>query len=168
MSVVATRGWARDPINVFVGQGEGVCDTVAGAWKCMIPGGDHSLGCALHSTFSYNGTQYAFSVTPHDPNDACGPPAGDCPNGTNCVIDSALDTLSHEAMEMETDPFSGGWFTDNDTSGGEIADKCNGSYGALSYSSPPGAYWNFHWGSNYYTVQTLFDNATLSCVKTGP
>lgn len=44
--------------------------------------------------------------------------------------DAVINSLSHEQFESVTDPQTRGWY-DNDPSGGEMADKCETTFGAL-------------------------------------
>ena len=65
-------------------------------------------------------------------------------------------------MESITDPTGTGWF---DTSGNEIGDKCSSSYDPLTWDSGKA---NQMWNGDFYMVQDMFDNHTLTCVQNGP
>lgn len=155
------------PYNIFLTNGEGVCLTPTNCWDPYRPGaGDF---CAYHSQITYNGQQIAYSVIPYfNPADpGCSPENSTnpqyCPNGSDCVADTALTTFSHESLEEETDPFNGGWY---DFAGQEIADKCVNYWGALSWDGS--AYYNQYFYPTYLLIQGEWDNQVGGCVTAGP
>lgn len=111
--------------------------------------------CAYHSTF---GTDTQYAAMPYAPSFSCRAPGQTEPN--NDETDLTINVASHEEIEAATDPLLNAWF---DSSGNEIGDKCNFTFGPL----------NSHNGDltvngHTYEVQKEWDNAKRACEMTGP
>ena len=109
--------------------------------------------CAYHSTF---GTNTIYAAMPYAASFFCNP--GSSPNGDDA--DQTINVASHEQMEAATDPLLNAWF---DSSGQEIGDKCNFTFGPLD-----GLGGDVTWNGNDYIVQEEWDNAAGGCVISGP
>ena len=97
-------------------------------------------------------------MVPYEANDGC---AGEqSPNGNDA--DPALDSVSHEHIEMITDPYGSAWF-DNTSDGNEIADKCP-VYGAPLGVTPTGEY-NQTINTHPYWLQEEWSNRAGGCVQ---
>jgi len=80
--------------------------------------------CGYHYAFDSGGKQVIYTNQPYEV-DGCG--AGQAPNG-NLAADTVIGVLSHELIEVMTDPLNQprAW---DDKSGYEIADLCADTYG---------------------------------------
>ena len=103
--------------------------------------------CGYHNHYSGNSGDTKYSPIPH----------GDCPQGcgapgltvNSAGLDQSTTTMSHEFAEAVTDPdlsaYTGGNL-------GEVGDPCTAAFSAS-------------WGNASYAVQTVWSNATQSCVQ---
>ena len=144
---------------VFTDQNEFTCldDT-----SCFLYGSGGF--CAYHGAFTYNGHTVLYANMPYGAATQ-GPPGIGCtglssfPNDADA--DTEISTTSHELEETITDPVSSGWY---DTSGYEVADKCQYTYGPLTLD---GGLANELWNGHAYAAQEEFSNAANSCVRGG-
>jgi hypothetical protein len=110
--------------------------------------------CAYHSTFGTN-TQYA--AMPYAASFSCRAGGQTEPNGDDA--DLTINVSSHEEIEAATDPLLNAWF---DSSGSEIGDKCNFTFGSLTNNG------DLNINGHTYEVQKEWDNAKRACEMTGP
>ncbi|HZO75347.1 MAG TPA: hypothetical protein VFB60_24285 [Ktedonobacteraceae bacterium] len=109
--------------------------------------------CAYHSFF---GTNTIYAAMPYAASFSCNP--GSSPNGDDA--DQTINVTSHEQMEAATDPLLNAWF---DSSGQEIGDKCNFTFGPLDAQGG-----DVNWNGDEYIVQEEWDNAIGGCTISGP
>jgi len=107
--------------HVFLPAGQDVCS----GGSCYSPDDIAKFGfCAYHDSFDFKDIGHViYSLEPYQAVPECqtGPPS---PNGL--VIDSTLDTLSHEFFESISDPDGTAWYNTQslDENGEEVADIC--------------------------------------------
>lgn len=116
--------------------------------------------CGYHSAFRGAGGVILYGNEPHQLEGCDG---GQAPNGST-VIEGAIDTLSHEIIEVMTDPGpDDGWY---DTSGSEIADICASYYGpplgSVDPKDPGRTQYNQAIGDGKYYTQSEFSNASYA------
>jgi hypothetical protein len=114
--------------------------------------------CAYHSAFQFNYDVVIYGVMPYfTAQDAggCGSPFGITPNN-NFDADSTIGNLTHEQMEMVTDPLLNAWY---DPINGEVGDICIYSYG-VPYTNA-GA--NFTAKGHGYIVQEEWSEKFHGC-----
>ena len=139
--------------------------------------------CAYHSYFplNLNGTTdpVIYAYVP-DETDVLGCDAlPGYPHGEPGIYDTYLNLMSHEHIEMITDPLPGtgtrAWIDlrEQHTPGGEVADKCN-FYFSPTYVAPWGAVYNQRWGplkpswpGDLYMLQDEFSNKALKATGSG-
>jgi hypothetical protein len=118
--------------------------------------------CGYHNWFGLGADTTLYAVLPW---------AASAPGGTStCVkpsaphgfpaLDSILSIVSHEQIEILTDPVGNGWFN----SEGEIADKCAWRFGAPLGNTAFGEY-NQQIGGDDYALQLEWSNAASGCVS---
>ncbi len=112
--------------------------------------------CAYHSFDLSSGT-VVYATIPYAAIAGC--MTGQSPNGN--AADSALSTMSHEQIEMMTDPLGNSWY---DAAGSEIGDKCFTSFGGVIGSTPSGGY-NERIGGHGYWLQEEWSNRAHACVQ---
>jgi PKD repeat protein len=124
--------------------------------------GYHSYAGSGSTQIVYADMPWAYKVSGCDVNEAFG--AG---YANSDYIDSVVSVFSHELSETMTDPNLNAWW---ETSyGNEIGDKCAYRYSEEGYGSMKGlskdggGYWNVAFESNFYLLQTEFDNHTSNC-----
>ena len=114
--------------------------------------------CAYHSAFNYNHDKHepvVYEFTPYVGfENGCDPPYGISPNN-DVDADGSIISVSHEQMEMVTDPLLNAWYG----IGGEIGDICIFSFG-VPYGQT-GANYMIH-GDPYF-LQEDFSQALDSC-----
>ncbi|KAK9845868.1 hypothetical protein WJX81_004594 [Elliptochloris bilobata] len=109
-------------------------------------------GIPVKFTFVGNGARCPNSCAPFSPG----------PNN-NQGADGMASTLSHELVEMVSDPVFNGWY---DANGYENADKCAWTYGT-TYRTKTNALYNVNIGPFQYMIQRNWLNlGTGSCVST--
>jgi hypothetical protein len=95
----------------------------------MLGEGPQVGACAYHTAFQFNGDSVIYGVMPYftiKNAGGCGSPFGISPNN-NFDADSTIGNLTHEQMEMVTDPLLNAWY--DNTYGVEVGDVCIYSYG---------------------------------------
>jgi hypothetical protein len=143
------NGWTSDITHVFfvfTAQNETICS----GFECSF-----TTFCGYHSTF---GTDSIYAVVPYI-GGVQGCDTSSSPNNDNDA-DSAINVTSHEQMEAATDPLLNAW---TDSSGQEIGDKCNFTFGPAASDGS-----DVNWNGNPYLVQEEWDNAQNDCAITGP
>lgn len=116
--------------------------------------------CAYHSAFDYGfpgGVQtYAYGFIPYVGNvNGCNVPFGISPNN-DPDADGSILNMSHEQMEMVTDPLINAWYDENN---GEIGDICIYSFGVpIDFAGG-----NIDIGSHPYFLQEDYSQARGSC-----
>lgn len=167
MSFASSRGWQGDagsspanPQNVFaVFLPRNVVSCFDGGTPCS-----DDYYCAYHTaTTTHDGSHtFIWLNLPYDWADDWGCSSGIYPNGDEA--DAAIDVLSHEYIESLTDPYGTAWW--DDSSGDEIADKCDIDYGS-SLGSYNGSTYNQLIGTGHYETQLEYSNASHSCYQVG-
>jgi hypothetical protein len=139
---------------LFLPPGYNTCDRVSCAYTKFC-GYHNSLGLGADTTLfavlpwaAYAPTGYPMCTGPYSPH---GFPA----------LDGSLVTVSHEQIEILTNPVGGGWY---DSTGQEIADKCAWTFGTPLGSSAFGEY-NQQIGGDDYALQLEWSNAASGCVS---
>ena len=115
--------------------------------------------CAYHSTFQFNGQAVVYGVMPYfTVKDAggCGTPFGITPNN-NFDADSTIGNLTHEQMEMVTDPLLNAWY--DNKYGVEVGDVCIYSYG-VPFGNRGG---NLVANGHQYIIQEEWSEKHRSC-----
>jgi hypothetical protein len=165
--VRALEGWkVTDGAAFIVMTGYNVqeCATFSNGRSCTFPDSAGNAYCAYHSyvpyaygdgsrdfmPYIYVSDNYLCSYLPSFANNSI--PYGDL------YADGAIDSLSHEQFESVTDPMGNGWF-DNDPSGGEIADKCETTFGDARAN---GSTVQLNHGHSY-VIQEDYSNRSSSC-----
>jgi hypothetical protein len=77
-------------------------------------------------------------------------------------VDMETNILSHEHIEMVTDPALNAWF---DSSGEEIGDLCSYNYGTRDEDAGKA---NQDWDGHFYLLQQEWDNHVSGCAQDGP
>lgn len=134
----------------------GSCDQSGG---CALGGSAPGSYCAYHG--ETNNRDIPYAVIPYD----AVPPhclSGVTPRPNDSTADPSLSSLSHEHIEMITDPHP---FTDpawRDASGEEIADLCEGVYGPAIGGSGSRR-WDESIHGGHYWLQEVWSNDDHSC-----
>jgi hypothetical protein len=136
--------------------------TPPGVGSCFDGGGNGCVYqdyCAYHSYADAAGV-LLYAVHPHVAGvGTCD--MGESPTGT--TADAVLNVVSHEHVEIITDPLGNAWY---DSEGEENADKCAWRFGSLSGS--PGALYNQVIAGSPYLLQLEWSNALGGCVASIP
>ena len=135
--------------HVFLPKGAAMC-IVEGI--CYSPDDPDSwVFCAFHGAVDFSATRHVlFSVEPYQAVSGCQIP-GQAPHG---VIDATASTLSHEHMEVITDPDGDAWF--NGLFGLENADLCS------SFAT------NQRLNGHDYFLQSEYSNKLHACTNRAP
>lgn len=159
--VVHSEHLPSGPTDVYfliTPKGLGSC-TDTSSTSCAL-GGSLSGYCGYHSQAS-SGVLYA--VIPYNAVRGHCQSGNPRPNGS--TADPTLSTVTHEQMEMITDPSGDAWI---DGSGDEAADLCITSFGPPIGGSGSQA-WNEEIHGGHYYLQELWSNADDSCQpRAGP
>ena len=152
LRAVQFNGWPGgigSQFFVFTARGENSC--IKG--QCSF-----TTYCGYHSSFSAYGTDYFYANQPYAATDpsGCGTPSN--PNRDDA--DSTINILSHEQMEMLTDPKANAW---SDLLGSEIGDKCNFNFGNADSDGANVTLGN----GDRYIVQQEWSNARGRCSLSG-
>lgn len=153
------KGWTASPTNaffVFTAGGEGSCFGQSGS--CAF-----NTYCGYHGAFAgtiYANMPYAATHTAQpQPRIFC-TRVGRFPNDRD--IDMETNILSHEHIEMVTDPLLNAWYASN---GQEIGDLCSYNWGTRDED---GGLANQDWNGHFYLLQQEWDNAVSGCAQEGP
>jgi hypothetical protein len=115
--------------------------------------------CAYHSAFQFNGDAVIYALMPYftvKNAGGCGTPFGISPNN-NFDADSTIGNLTHEQMEMVTDPLLNAWY--DNRYGVEVGDVCIYSYG-VPFGSRGG---NLIANGHQYIIQEEWSQKHISC-----
>jgi len=121
----------------------------------------YDQNCAYHAATGTGDRLMLFAYLPSQdapPGSDLGCDSGSRPNGN--AADPEIDALSHEHIEILTDPLQTAWY---DAGDGEIADKCRSSYGPALGRTVTGDY-NQVLGSGHYWLQQQWSNSAGQCV----
>jgi hypothetical protein len=152
--------------HVFLPPGQDECFTAAATF-CYSPDNPSSFAfCAYHSSATFSDVGHVlYSVEPFQNVDGCRLRPG-TPNGQ--LIDSTNSTLSHELIEIITDPDGDAWFnfTAVVLAGEEIADECD--FFTILQTSPTtfavfGDPTVFKVGKHKYATQPEYSNDDHGC-----
>ena len=144
---------------VYFPPGVTTCVTIATVGSTGVPSAECSgtVYCAYHSNFTDGSSQVLYANMPYDGVSGC--QSGEHPNGD--AADDELNVTSHENIETITDPLGTAWF---DSSGNEIGDKCNFTFGS-PLGGAPGAEYNEQISTGNYYLQEEWSNAVAGCVQ---
>jgi hypothetical protein len=117
-----------------------------------------TIYCAYHSSFGSGTSTVLYANMPYDGVSGC--ESGESPNG-DVGADSETNVTSHENIETITDPLGTAWF---DSSGNEIGDKCNFTFGS-PLGGAAGAEYNEQIATGNYYLQEEWSNAAGGCVQ---
>jgi hypothetical protein len=155
--VVDAQHWPRGMGSVFF------LLTPPGVGSCMAERSSHCSyadNCAYHDSSGAGDRAIVFAYLAWQEAPGTSKPceSGNRPNAS--VVDPTVDALSHEHIEMLTDPLLDAWY---DAHTDEIADKCRSAYGRALGSTAFGPY-NQILGSGRYWLQQQWSNAAGQCV----
>ena len=152
--VVAAKGWPTGmgtEYFVYFPSGVTTCTNTASV-ECS-----GTVYCAYHSSYGSGTSTVLYANMPYDGISGCD--SGEHPNGD--AADAELNVSSHENIETITDPLGNAWY---DSSGQEIGDKCNFTFGS-PLGGAPGAEYNEQIASGNYYLQEEWSNAVSGCVQ---
>jgi hypothetical protein len=137
---------------MYFPSGVTTCTSIASA-ECS-----GTIYCAYHSSFGSGASTVLYANMPYDGVSGC--ESGEAPNG-DTGADSELNVTSHENIETITDPLGNAWL---DSSGQEIGDKCNFTFGS-PLGGATGAEYNEQIGPGNYYLQEEWSNAVGGCAQ---
>jgi hypothetical protein len=156
---ISVNGWTASATNgffVFTARDEGSCFSQSGSCAFTSYCGYHgNFGSTLYANMPYGAS---FNAIPR-PRLYC-TRTGQFPN--NRDLDMETNVLSHEQIEMVTDPMLNAWYASN---GQEIGDLCSYDYGTRDED---GGLANQKWNGHFYLLQQEWDNAVSGCAQDGP
>ena len=153
--VVAAKKWPTGlgaEYFVYFPNGVTTCTSVA-SYECS-----GTIYCAYHSSVGSGSSTILYANMPYDGISGC--ESGEYPNG-DTGADSELNVTSHESIETITDPLGNAWY---DSSGNEIGDKCNFTFGS-PLGGAAGAQYNEQISAGNYYLQEEWSNAAAGCVQ---
>ena len=153
--VVAAKKWPTGlgaEYFVYFPNGVTTCTSIA-SYECS-----GTIYCAYHSSVGSGSSTVLYANMPYDGISGCS--SGEAPNG-DAGADSELNVTSHESIETITDPLGNAWY---DSSGNEIGDKCNFTFGS-PLGGAAGAQYNEQIGTGNYYLQEEWSNAAGGCVQ---
>lgn len=153
--VVAAKGWPTGlgaEYFVYFPPGVTTCTSVA-SYECS-----GTIYCAYHSSMGSGSSTILYANMPYDGISGCD--SGEHPNG-DVGADDELNVTSHENIETLTDPLGNAWY---DSSGNEIGDKCNFTFGS-PLGGAAGAEYNQQISTGNYWLQMEWSNAASGCVQ---
>lgn len=134
--VTAKSGsWSIDPdhiVFVFTGYGVQECTGSRASDGCTFTHAPKNDFCAYHSyqsAIDFGGRYDLIYAYMPDVESCLNLPTGHSPNGDSAA-DAVIISLSHEQFEAVSDPALSGWY-DDVPHDGEMADKCERSYGPI-------------------------------------
>ena len=140
------------------------CAKFSNGEVCSFPNASGQGFCAYHSYTPYAGGDnspdfkpYIYIANNYDCTYLPSFNSAPAPYGDQNA-DAVINSLSHEQFESITDPQTRGWY-DNDPSGGEIADKCETTFGSLRAD---GSTVTLNHGHTY-VVQEEYSNRAGGC-----
>jgi hypothetical protein len=153
--VVAAHGWPRGMNTMYYVYFPPNVTTCTDITSVECSG---TVYCAYHSSMGSGNSTILYANMPYDGVSGC--ESGQSPNG-NTAADSELNVTSHENIEAVTDPLGTAWY---DSSGQEIGDKCNFTFGS-PLGGAPGAQYNEQISAGTYYLQEEWSNATSACAQ---
>jgi len=151
VNALNVNGWSGGLNNaffLFTSWGEGSCHG-----DCAF-----SNFCAYHNYITYNGQPVMYANMPYTGTDLPNCGTNTSPNN-DFDADSTINYLSHEDMEIVTDPLLNAW---HDLNGNENGDRCGARFGAVTLD---GGLANEEWNGHYYIVQEEYSNAIANCAN---
>lgn len=148
----SVNGWASATNNiffVFLQRSENLC------FDSTLSQCASNTFCAYHSTF---GTNTVYAAMPYAASFSCRATGQTEPNHDDA--DLTINVSSHEEIEAATDPLLNAWF---DSSGNEIGDKCNFTFGPTNAQGG-----DITINGHPYEIQKEWDNRVSGCVLSGP
>jgi hypothetical protein len=140
------------------------CAKFSNGEVCSFPNAFGQGFCAYHSYTPYSGDSnspdfkpYIYIANNYDCTYLPSFNSAPAPYGDQNA-DAVINSLSHEQFESITDPQTRGWY-DNDPSGGEIADKCETTFGSLRADGSTVTLNNGH----SYVLQEEYSNRAGGC-----
>jgi PKD repeat protein len=116
--------------------------------------------CGYHSDFVTGAGTVLYANEPYV-SGVYGCDSGESPTGT--TGDGTINVVSHEHIEIATDPLGNAWY--DDASGDEIADKCGFDFGSPLGSADSGGLYNQLIGGGQYYLQQEWSNSDGACVQ---
>ncbi len=153
--VVAAKGWPKGMNTMYFVYFPPNVTTCTDVTSSQCSG---TVYCAYHSSLGSGSSTLLYANMPYDGISGC--TSGQSPNG-NAAADSELNVTSHENIEAVTDPLGTAWY---DSSGQEIGDKCNFTFGS-ALGGAPGAQYNEQISSGNYYLQEEWSNASSACAQ---
>jgi len=153
--VIAAKGWPKGlgtEYFVYFPPGVTTCTSVA-SYECS-----GTIYCAYHSSVGSGSSTILYANMPYDGVSGCD--SGEHPNG-DVGADDELNVTSHENIETITDPLGTAWY---DSSGQEIGDKCNFTFGSPLGGAARAEY-NQQISTGNYWLQMEWSNAASGCVQ---
>jgi hypothetical protein len=153
--VLAAKGWPTGlgaEYFVYFPPGVTTCTSVA-SYECS-----GTIYCAYHSSMGSGSSTVLYANMPYDGISGCD--SGEHPNA-DVGADDELNVTSHENIETLTDPLGNAWY---DSSGNEIGDKCNFTFGS-PLGGAAGAEYNQQISTGNYWLQMEWSNAASGCVQ---
>jgi hypothetical protein len=145
----------RDLYFLVLPNGFGAC-LGSGPQQCTLGGPANNGVCGWHWLSSDQAIRYA--VIPYQA------VAGHChsshPRPNASTADPALSTLSHEHVELITDPFLNAWHASN---GSEVGDLCASAFGTYTGTGPQA--YNQRINGHRYDLQQEWSNADGGCAS---
>jgi PKD repeat protein len=145
---------ANDVYFLITPNGLGDCED-SSSFSCAL-GGAVSGYCGYHSQTSNGLVLYA--VIPY--NAIPGHCQSNNPRPNDNAADPAISTISHENIEMVTDPLGNAWI--NMATGNEMADLCLTNFGPNIGGSGDSA-WNENVNGGHYYLQEVWSNHYRGC-----
>ena len=136
---------------MYFPSGVTTCTSVA-SYECS-----GTIYCAYHSSMGSGNSTVLYANMPYDGISGC--ESGEYPNG-DTGADSELNVTSHENIETLTDPLGTAWY---DSSGNEIGDKCNFTFGS-PLGGAAGAEYNEQISTGNYSLPEEGSNTVSGCV----
>lgn len=154
-SVIAAHHWPRGlGTGYFILTPKGVNS----CWTGDTSYCSYAAFCAYHSWYGSGSSTTLYANMPFAGSGFCS--QGQTPNGDDA--DAAVNLISHEQIEMITDPVGNGW-TDGSLDG-EIGDKCGWLFGDPLGGSA-GSLYNQVINSRHYDLQEEYSNLDSGCVQ---
>lgn len=160
--ITREKGWQigrSSAFFVFLAAGIQACRQPDRPATCTF--GSENGVCSWHSAFSEGGNPVIYAVMPYVAGvPGCLPASStmSAPSGDEAT-DGEASFVSHEQFEMVTDPLGDGW---RDAAGAEIADKCQGNFGAVANEG-----YNVVLHGAPYLLQAEWSNTDGRCVLGG-
>jgi hypothetical protein len=160
LKAINANGWpvfgTDSEFFLFTASGESVCT----GGECFL-----TSFCAYHNDFAVtDGVQTGnlrYAMMPYsgaNPS-ACGGEAAQATPNNDPDADGEINLISHEHLEMVTDPDGTAWYDSSGSGSGEIGDKCAWTFAPLNAQRADAML-----DGNPYTVQQEWSNSLGGCV----